>query len=655
MKKYAQNALAFLLVALLVVSGTQTVQASDIDELPVIHGIQENLEEVDELEEETVQEEEVAEEVAEKVTIEAEVGDTPAVGQKELVILHTNDMHGNVEKKEGKKFGYAAYKNLIDAYKKEGKNVFVIDAGDATQGTNIASLSEGEDIINLMNEAGVQAFTPGNHEFDYSQEQAFKNMENSKFPWYASNVFDELTRKPVFKTGEIVEAGDIRLGIFGLATPETKYKADPRNTAGLRFANTVEENVEIAQKEIDKLRAEGAQVVVLISHLGSDESSEVRTTNVVPQLKGLDLFIDGHSHTRWEEGMKVGEALGASTGATLDTIGEVTIKVNLDGSVETSARLIEREEVETYGEDEAIASQIATILEEQEKTQGVPVGNTKIELDGVRENVRTRETNMANLITDAMLKESEADLVITNGGGIRASIEAGEITVGEVFTVLPFGNAMTVIKVTGQEIVDALNYGVSDYPNPAGKFPQVAGVSYKIIEGNPEKEEKSTVTQVMIHGQEIDLEKTYELATNDFMAVGGDGYEMFAGKEQVRLYGSLAKVVEGYIAELTKEAGAFEYATDGRIALYDGTEVEVPEEHPEEKPSDKPAEKPEDKPAEKPADKPKDKPAEKQTEKPAEKTTKKSNPETGDTPVYFVALGLAAAAYVVLKKKEKAA
>lgn len=493
-------------------------------------------------------------------------------GEKELIVLHANDIHGHAQQDaKGGNIGYATFKNVVDAFKAEGKTVLVLDAGDATQGTNFATLSKGNSMIRLMNQVPLDGFVPGNHEFDYNRVTALNNRDNSTFPWYASNVFYEGRTELVFKAGEVIERDGIKIGLFGLATPETKYKADPRNTEGLRFADTVEENVQIAQAEINRLRDEGAQVVIMLCHLGSDEESVVRSTAVAPMLHGLDLVIDGHSHTEWPEGFAQGDALLVSTGEYLKNIGVVTMTFTPDGLTK-SARLMPYSEAVTYGENADMARAIKTVEEEQAETQNVVIGKTAALLQGERSFVRTQETNLGDLITDAMRKSSGADVVLTNGGGIRASIDEGAVTVGEVFTVLPFGNAMTAIKVTGQDILDALNFAASDYPGAAGRFPHVSGMTYFIEtaeKGAEGEAAKSRVTQVQVNGAALDPEKIYTLATNDFVAVGGDGYTMFGGKEQVALYGSLADIVQGYIEYLSSENGSepFTYAADGRIRV----------------------------------------------------------------------------------------
>lgn len=519
---------------------------------------------------------------AEKKTEAAKDGEKRGKAS-ELFIIHTNDIHGHVERDDEnenpskRKIGFdrfvAYVKKMQDEKGKE--NVLVLDAGDATQGTNFTTLSQGSSIISLMNDAGFMASVPGNHEFDYSLEKAFENHKASDFPWYASNVFkgDSAEGELVFKGGEVREFNGRRVGIFGMATPETKFKANPKNTEGLYFAVTVEENAQIAQKEIDRLKGEGAEYIIMLAHIGCDDESDVNTLKLVPKLKGLDLLIDGHSHTEWDGGHSFENGtLGVSTGCYLNTIGTVTVSFGGDGKSSSAAKLLRHADVKDIEPDPATMEAIKKFDDENAKTLGVVLGKLKEDLDGVREHVRGGETNLGDLITDALLEKCDkADLVITNGGGIRASIDAGEVTVGHVFTVLPFGNSMTVIEVSGQDVLDALTFGIEAYPNPAGKFPHIAGATFEI----KKEGDKNIPVKIMIGGKPLDKAATYRLATNDFMAVGGDGYTMFTGKKQVELYGSMAEIVQNYIKALADKAGAegFTYSTDGRIKDY----VEVPE------------------------------------------------------------------------------
>jgi len=490
-----------------------------------------------------------------------------------LTILHTNDIHGHIEAdatvSDGATIGAARYKSIINSYEAKG-NVLVFDAGDATHGTNFATLSDGENIISLMNDLGIDGFVPGNHDFNYGFTQLKKLQSLAAFPVLAANVTEDAAGTDPFTSNKIFDMGTYQVGVFGLATPETKTKSNPLNTTGVTFTDVVA----TANAQVAALKAAGADVIIMLSHLGEDAASPINTFTVTSQVAGIDLIIDGHSHTVLPAGRQEGSTMIVSAGEYMQNIGHVEITVDTTAQDVTgiTANLITFEGSQAYAADPAVAAKITALDAGNNAVLSVVVGKTATELDGLRQNVRTGETNLGNLITDAMIAESGADVALTNGGGIRASITAGDITMGQVLTVLPFGNLLTVIRVTGQDIINALTFGVSDYPNSAGKFPHVAGMTYQIVlnaSGNK-------VANVLIAGVPIDPAKTYKLATNDFMAVGGDGYTMFAGKEQVSLDGSLADILAAYITKLSAPTGALTYVKENRVAVVLAAPTAVP-------------------------------------------------------------------------------
>jgi len=479
-----------------------------------------------------------------------------------LTILHTNDIHGHIEEDatlaDGGTIGAAKYKTIINDYESKG-DVLVFDAGDATHGTNFATLSDGENIISLMNDLGVDGFVPGNHDFNYGFGQLMNLQTLANFPMLASNVVEDATGTDPFTENYIYDMADYQVGVFGLATPETKTKSNPVNTAGLTFTDVVD----AANTQVAALKAAGADVIIMLSHLGEDAASPINTFTVTQAVTGIDLVIDGHSHTLLPNGLTDNGTMIVSAGEHMQNIGHVEITISEGAVTGITANLITFDMAAAYPANPDMQAKIAALNTANSAVLDTVVGTTTTELDGVRDHVRTSETNLADLITDAMLAESGADVVITNGGGIRSSINVGDITMGEVLTVLPFENVMTVIEVTGQDILDALTYGVSAYPASAGKFPQVSGMRYQIVmdaAGNK-------VANVLVAGVPIDPAKTYKLATNDFMAVGGDGYTMFAGKTQVSLHGSLADILADYINSLTAANGAVTYVKDNRITV----------------------------------------------------------------------------------------
>lgn len=484
-----------------------------------------------------------------------------------LTIFHTNDVHGQAvgdpatnekgEPTENGKIGYARYKTIIDQAKAAG-DVLVVDLGDNTHGTNFASLSSGINMVTMMNMVGVEAFVPGNHDFNYGYQHLAQTIkEEAKFPILAANVVYESTGKPVFESNAIINKGNYQIGLFGLATPETKTKSSPLNTQGVIFKDVVE----TAKEQVAELKASGADVIILMSHLGMDEASDITTYTVLDAVTGIDLALDGHSHTLLPEGKLYKNTWIGSAGGYMENIGKVSVTITDEKVTAVKPGLLTFKEVSGVAADKPVTDKINELNAENDEVLLQKIGKTNSELDGLREHVRTGETNLGNLITDAMLAESGADVVLTNGGGIRASIPQGDINIGHVLAVLPFGNALTVIEVTGQDIIDAVTFGVDDWPNAAGKMPHVAGMKVIIT-----PTETANEVQVLVDDKPINPNGKYKLATNDFMAIGGDGYEMFKGKEQVTLHGLLADIVIQYVTDESGDDG-LTIAKDDRMTV----------------------------------------------------------------------------------------
>ena len=470
----------------------------------------------------------------------------PAMGKdatatEPVVIVHTNDVHGAVE-------GYAKVAALTDQYAAEGAYVLVLDAGDFSQGDTSVSLSEGATAIELMNMAGYDAVALGNHEFDYGFEALKKNMESAQFPVLAANVkyngelaFDDAA---VFTT-----PGGTKIGVFGLDTPETATKAHPGKIQGVTFAGG-EEMYQIAQDMANMLREdEGCNYVICLGHLGIDDETAAtgnRSIDLLNKVTGIDVFIDGHSHSTEEEivektntDRKVGDTILTSTGTKLENIGVVTIK---DSTITTTCLSTE----DMGAADDAIAARAAAIIAEIEADYGTVFAKTEVTLNGEKDpGNRTQETNLGDLITDALVWGAEqqgetVDAAITNGGGIRATIEAGDITKKDINTVLPFGNTLSIIKITGAELLEVLEASTFCTPEAIGGFPQVSGIEFTLdtTKAYDQGEEypgttyfaPKTINRVTIStvgGKAFDPAATYTIATNDFMASGGDTYYCF--------------------------------------------------------------------------------------------------------------------------------
>lgn len=484
--------------------------------------------------------------------IPAAAADAPS-GTKTITILHTNDIHSRVEEsKEG--IGYAKLSTMIKQQKAANPNTLVLDAGDTFHGQTIANLERGESIVKIMNSIGFDAMEPGNHDFNYGSDRLVELSGKAQFPIISANV-KKADGSRLLKPYIIKEVAGVKVGIFGLTTPETVFKTHPNNVKGLTFANPVTE----AKAMVAELQGK-ADVIIALAHLGIDKSSVDTSIKVAEQVPGIDVIIDGHSHSTLEKGMTVGGVLIAQTGEYSKNIGKVDLTLEGTKIKSKSASLISKAATDSISADPAVDKIVSDIKKGQDSLLSQVVGSTAEKLIGEREVVRIGESNLGHLITDAMLDETGADIALTNGGGIRASIDAGPITKGQVITVLPFGNYIQTKKVKGSDIVAALELGVSSYPEPLGGFPHVGGITFTMDAGKPAG---NRVSDVKVKGQPIQPDQSYVLATNDFMAAGGDQYTMFKDYPLMNDFSSLEESVIAYL----QKKGAVLPSPDSRIKV----------------------------------------------------------------------------------------
>ena len=496
----------------------------------------------------------------------------------DIVILHTNDVHGAIS-------GYAKVAALKDAYEARGAYVLLMDAGDFIQGDPTVSTSEGATAVELMNLAGYDVVSLGNHEFDYGY-QNLKDLEaDADFAIVDANVL--YNGSVAFEDNLVFTTPDgTKIGVFGLDTPETDTKAHPAKIQGVTFL-AGEDLYDCAQEQVDALTAEGCNYVICLGHLGiDDESAGNRSIDLLENVDGIDLFIDGHSHSTQDDitaaltaasqaggneisvdSSMVNGTVLTSTGTKLESVGVVTIDGEtgrIDASTVSAASLTD--------EDADVAARAAAIQKEIDDEYGTVFAKTEVALNGEREpGNRTEETNLGDLITDALVwgaerEGTEVDAAVTNGGGIRASIAAGDITKKDINTVLPFGNTLSIVKVTGAELLEALEASTYCTPTSIGGFPQVSGIEFTVdttkaydqgeqYPGSTYYGPKSIqrVTIETVGGEPFDANATYTIATNDFMAAGGDTYYAFAAASVNYDLGiAMDEVVMDYITEELK-------------------------------------------------------------------------------------------------------
>lgn len=517
------------------------------------------------------------------------------------VILHSNDVHGAIDL-------YAAMAALKADYEAQGAEVILADAGDYSQGTVYVSVNKGADAVTMMNATGYDVVTLGNHEFDYGYAQLVENMKAAKFQVLCADVLGA-DGKTIYDANTIIEKGGVKIGFFGLETPEAQTKANPKLIQGLKFLAGADgkELYNCAAAQVADLKAKGADLVVCLAHLGVDESSEPYTSyDLAKNVQGIDFIIDGHSHSVMTAGPN-GEAI-QSTGTAFKNIGVITIDNATKKIVGNELKAIWHTEKNADGKsvtvvdyktrDEKVAAAAKAIIDPIDKAYGEKFAVSEVALNGAKapNGNRDSETNLGDLITDAMLWKVLADaeitvpeenvVAITNGGGIRASIGVGDVTKKDINTVLPFGNTLAVVYVKGSELLEALEASTYCTPESIGGFPQVAGMqftvaTYETYDKNDESYPNSTyygpktinrVTIGSINGKDFDPEATYAVITNNFVAGGGDTYYAFAAATNQFDTGlPLDEVVMEYITKELKGVIGETYAEPaGRIVVDQG-------------------------------------------------------------------------------------
>lgn len=525
---------------------------------------------------------------------------------KGIVIIHTNDVHCGINA-DDKTFGYADIAAYEAKLQSEGYKTLLVDAGDFSQGDVIGTLSDGEYIIDIMNGLDYDVATVGNHEFDYGIEQFFKLTEKAEFDVLSSNFISLGTGKSALEGWKVIEVDGVKLGFVGISTPETVVKSDPTNFKNEKgefiysfcAGNDGKELYDNVQASVDAAENAGAEMIIAVGHLGIDEQSKPWTSReVIANTTGIDLFIDGHSHSLIEDEKvknKNGEEIVlTSSGTKLQSIGAVTIK---DGAI--SSKLVAKVDYtvsadENTAENKAYKAASTLISEIEGKFEtlvNTVVAKTDVKLtimnpDDEKERIiRKSETNLGDLCADAYRTLMGADIAFVNGGGIRANIESGDITYGEIIAVHPFGNSVCLIEATGQEILDALELGAASNPGESGAFLQVSGITYEIhnyikssvvLTENKEfvkVDGEYRVKNVKVGGKPLELDKTYTLASHNYMLKsGGDGYTMFTDnkilKDEVLIDN---QVLINYIVDELGGTVGEKYANplgEGRITVY---------------------------------------------------------------------------------------
>ncbi|GGE39501.1 bifunctional metallophosphatase/5'-nucleotidase [Actibacterium pelagium] len=507
----------------------------------------------------------------------------PAFADYSLTILHTNDFHARFEpiskynsgcrsgdNEEGKCFGGSArLVTAVEEARSRSNNAILVDGGDQFQGTLFYTYYKGKATAEMMNKMAYDAMTVGNHEFDDGPEVLKGFVETVSFPVLMSNadISAEPQIKDIIQKSTIIERGGEKLGLIGLTPQNTDEISSPG--PNVSFSDPVA----AVQGEVDKLTAAGVNKIIVLSHSGYGVDQRVAANTT-----GVDVIVGGHTNTYLSntsdraEGpypTMVGSTAIVSAYAYGKFLGELNVTFDDDGNVtEAVGEPLIMDAAVT--EDAATVARVAELAKPLDEIRNKVVAQAATGIDGDRSNCRYKECQMGNLVADAMLdrvKDQGIQIAIQNGGGIRASIDEGEVTMGEVYTVLPFQNSLATFQLTGAQIKDALENALAQYDDPEkdGRFAQIAGMKYTAVTGNAAGE-RVTEVMVMIDGsyQPMEMDKTYGVVSNDFLRAGGDGYGMFKDAMNAYDFGpDLAEVLVDYMTQ----AGPYTPYMDGRITL----------------------------------------------------------------------------------------
>ncbi|WP_082193078.1 5'-nucleotidase C-terminal domain-containing protein [Bacillus rubiinfantis] len=488
----------------------------------------------------------------------------------DLTIMHVNDTHANVEK-------YPKLTTAVNEVRAEKPDALLVDAGDVFSGTLYFNKYLGKADLEFMNKLGYDAMTFGNHEFDKDSNILADFIKDMKFPMLSANV--NVTKDPVLsqlfkdEINAAPEGGNIypaivkeidgeKVGLFGLTTEDTTYLANP--SKDIVFENAVDK----AKETVAALKEKGINKIVVLSHLGYGPDQQLAKA-----VDGIDVIVGGHSHTKLVKPEVIDKpepTVIVQANEYLNYLGVLNVSFDENGVVtKQDGQLLE---TATYKDDAEAAARVDELKKPLDELKQTVIGSSKVNLDGERSNVRYKETNLGNLVTDSMAQKAseilkkDVTIAMQNGGGIRASIPQGDVTLGHIHTVMPFANLLVTLDLTGQEIWDALEHSVSKAESGAGQFMQVSGLKFKY---DKTRDAYNRVWEVQVKtadGYEpIDLAKTYTVATNAFVADGGDGFTMFKKAKDAGRINELLLVDYEILTDYFQKNSPVEPYVEGRI------------------------------------------------------------------------------------------
>ena len=493
--------------------------------------------------------------------VQAQDGNASGSTIFDVKIVHTNDSHARVEEDDYTQvIGMDRLSGIAQAFTEGADGSLMLDSGDTFHGQPIATIVKGESVAKLMKACGYDAMTTGNHDWSYGKER-LKELGGIANVKILSGNIKNADGTSFFDTDELVKeitknGKTLKIGVFGVSDPEMKNKTTPSNVEGLDFQDAVA----YAKMEAATLKAEGCDVVIALSH-------KLDPKNVDAQLDCVDLWLCGHEHIELSESVTIpdgSKTYVSESGHYLNSVGliDLTCTMDEDGSVHVDYEKtsVDYEAAQNYPKDASVTDVLDTIKAENETTLNRVIGTSPVDLDGVWEHIRIGQTNLGNVITDAYLLATGADIAFENAGGIRASIAAGTVTYGDVINVSPYGNYVVTKKLTGAQIKEMLESSLTiqkncivahdsgewdAWPYDIGSYLQVGGIPVRFDPAQPAGER---VLSVQKDGQELDDTKEYTVAVNNYLA-GSDSYPQLADAAEVGEYSCCEELLSQFFEQ----------------------------------------------------------------------------------------------------------
>ena len=466
-----------------------------------------------------------------------------------IIIYHTNDMHARISTHDENEasIGIEKISKVVNLTKLKNKNTFYFDAGDLIHGTPRANLDHSKQLVTLLNPSPLDAFVTGNHEYNFHINRLCEISKELKAYVLSANTLDATTHSPILlpyiiynidlneddyisEDSNDSKSDNIKMGVFGLATPETAYKTNPLNVPNIIFDNPI-----TAAKNIVTMLKNTCDIIIALTHLGLDESSEFTSKRLAEEVEDIDLIIDGHSHTVLEHGLKINNTLIVQTGCHGQYLGKVIINNDI------KAELLNEQKIDNIigDSDKFLLERLTKIDENIDRLLNKKLFYSNKELSGERELVRKQESELGNLTADAIKWFTKADIACVNGGDIRTSLPKGDITYKNILAIFPFQNNICTYNITGKLLKQMFEHSIEFVPAAFGGFLSVSS-NVKIIY------DVNKICEIYINNELLDLDKTYTLAISEFLAVGGDDYTMLKQLKKVNTYDTIEKILVKY-------------------------------------------------------------------------------------------------------------